>query len=68
MKRVLCAVLLVSSPAWAQAPNAGEELRPPSAFASIGDPAARSRALFSEAAKVLTNPRCMRSWPTMNRR
>src|SRR5690349_1624820 len=63
MKRLLCAVLLVSSPGWAQAPTAREELRPPSAFASIDEPAAQSRALFSEAAKVLTSPRCMNCHP-----
>jgi len=63
MKRLLCAVLLVSSPAWAQTPNARQELKPPSAFASIADPTARSRALFSEAAKVLTSPRCMNCHP-----
>jgi len=40
-----------------------EELRPPSAFADIADPAARSRALFAEAAKVLTHPRCLNCHP-----
>ena len=29
------------------------ELRPPSAFASIADPRARSRMLFTEAGKVI---------------
>jgi len=38
-------------------------LRPVSAFAGIQDQAARSRALFSEAAKVITNPRCMNCHP-----
>ena len=38
-------------------------LRPPAAFADIGDRAARSRALFTEAAKVLTSPRCMNCHP-----
>jgi hypothetical protein len=42
----------------AQTPNP-VELKAPSAFASISDSAARSRALFSEAAKVFTSPRCM---------
>jgi hypothetical protein len=39
------------------------ELQSPSAFAGIADRAARSRALFSEVAKVLTNPRCMNCHP-----
>jgi hypothetical protein len=43
------------------------ELRAPSAFSSIGDPAARSRALFSEAAKVFTSPRCMNCHPAGDR-
>jgi len=40
-----------------------EDLRPPAAFAGIADPATRSRALFAEAAKVLTNPRCLNCHP-----
>jgi hypothetical protein len=44
----------------AQAPG---ELRPPSAFSDISDRAARSRALFGEAAKVITSPRCMNCHP-----
>ena len=35
------------------------ELRSPSDFAGITDEAARSRALFVEAARVLTHPRCI---------
>ena len=38
-------------------------LRPPSAFSSISDPSERSRAIFSEAAKVIMNPRCMNCHP-----
>jgi hypothetical protein len=51
---------LVSTSANAQG---GNDLRPPSAFATIEDSAARSRALFSEAAKVIMNPRCMNCHP-----
>jgi hypothetical protein len=40
-----------------------ESLRPPSAFTHISDRAARSRALFAEAAKVITSPRCMNCHP-----
>ena len=38
----------------AAAGHAEDALRPPSAFAEIADRAARSRAVFAEAAKVLT--------------
>jgi hypothetical protein len=44
-----------------------EELHPPSAFAGITDPQARSRALFTEAAKVIMSPRCMNCHPAGNR-
>jgi len=40
-----------------------DDLRPPNAFSTISDPVARSRALFAEAAKVITNPRCMNCHP-----
>src|ERR1700688_4523472 len=43
------------------------ELRDPSSFASIGDEAARSRALFAEAAKVIMSPRCMNCHPAGDR-
>ena len=43
--------------------QAAEELKSPSAFSGIGDRAARSRALFAEAAKVVTGPRCMNCHP-----
>ena len=38
-------------------------LRPPSAFAGNTDRAARSRALFAEAARVFTSPRCLNCHP-----
>ena len=50
----------------AQTPNP-VELKAPSAFASIGNSAARSRTLFSEAAKVFTSPRCMNCHPAGDR-
>jgi hypothetical protein len=43
------------------------ELRAPSAFSSIDHPAARSRALFGEAAKVFTSPRCINCHPAGDR-
>jgi hypothetical protein len=45
----------------------GGGLRDPASFASIGDQAARSRALFSEAAKVIMSPRCMNCHPAGDR-
>lgn len=42
-------------------------LRPPSDFAAIPDAAARSRALFTEAAKVFTHPRCVNCHPAGDR-
>jgi hypothetical protein len=45
----------------------GRELRPPSDFSAIADPKARSRALFLEAAKVVTSPRCMNCHPAGDR-
>jgi hypothetical protein len=51
-----------SCPGLAQTGGA-EALRGPEAFAAISDQEARSRALFSEAAKVITSPRCMNCHP-----
>jgi cytochrome c553 len=52
----------------------GEATSPPSAllrdaatFASIREPEARSQALFTEAAKVIMNPRCMNCHPATRR-
>ncbi|EYF03419.1 hypothetical protein [Chondromyces apiculatus] len=39
------------------------ELLAPEAFAQMADPEARSKALFMEAAKVLTHPRCVNCHP-----
>ena len=39
-------------------------LQPVAAYAGIGDRAARSRALFAEAARVLTHPRCTNCHPS----
>lgn len=50
------------SPTTEQPPAAGQ-LRSVEAFASINDPEARSRALFTEAARVLMHPRCVNCHP-----
>ena len=47
--------------------RAQNNLQPPSAFAGIADANARSRALFSEVAKVLTSPRCINCHPAGDR-
>ena len=44
-----------------------ESLAKIDSFAAIGDTAARSAALFTEAAKVLTHPRCMNCHPAGDR-
>ena len=56
------AAALACAPARPQT-DAAIALRPPSAFAGIADPATRSRALFTEAAKVFTSPRCINCHP-----
>jgi hypothetical protein len=45
----------------------GVPLKPPSAFSMIGDERARSEALFTEAGKVIQNPRCMNCHPATRR-
>jgi hypothetical protein len=48
-------------------PVLASELRPASSFAGIADPRARSIALFEEAGKVLTHPRCVNCHPASDR-
>jgi hypothetical protein len=43
--------------------EARQALKPVSAFSDITDPAARSIALFTEAGRVITHPRCMNCHP-----
>jgi hypothetical protein len=62
---VLCCVVVAGSTSGSAQPS--NRLQPPSAFAAISDPAERSRALFAEAAKVLTHPRCMNCHPATDR-
>ncbi len=61
-------LLLVSALANAFNPSSGSaqtsaQLPSPATFSHIADPAARSKAMFSEIAKVLTSPRCMNCHP-----
>lgn len=46
-----------------EAPDADRPLKPVAAFAGIADPAARSVALFIEAGRVITHPRCTNCHP-----
>lgn len=63
---VIFAGLFITPPSFAQTQER-QDLRPPSAFAGIADAAERSRALFTEAAKVITHPRCMNCHPAGDR-
>ena len=56
-------LLLVAGDTAAQ----NRELRPSTAFAGITDPQARSRALFTEAFKVIMSPRCVNCHPAGDR-
>jgi len=47
--------------------GAAADLRPAESFASVGDRAERSRALFTEAGKVLQHPRCLNCHPVGDR-
>jgi len=50
-----------------EAADAARTLAPPESFQAIGDAAARSAALFVEASKVLTHPRCVNCHPAGDR-
>jgi hypothetical protein len=75
MKFALSLVVLVVGAAGltcavtAQAVSNGsaDALAPPDSFASIGDTATRSAALFVEVGKVLTSPRCLNCHPAGDR-
>jgi hypothetical protein len=67
-KNLLSVAALLAAMIPAQASNAhAEGLSSPQSFDAIGDTAARSTALFSEAAKVLQHPRCMNCHPAGDR-
>ena len=72
-KRVaLLASLAALTAALASTANVGFAQEPatlasPESFARIGDTAARSAALFTEAGKVLTSPRCVNCHPAGDR-
>ena len=53
--------------AYAASESASEPLASAESFSSIGDPAARSAAIFTELGKVLTHPRCLNCHPAGDR-
>src|SRR5262245_21815021 len=57
--------MLISTPAVSD--KASDNLAAPESFATIGDSAARSAALFTEVGKVLTHPRCVNCHPAGDR-
>ena len=61
----LCYMALAGSISGSTQPS--DTLQPPPAFAAISDPSERSRAIFAEAAKVLTHQRCMYCHPATDR-
>jgi hypothetical protein len=68
----VAAVLAIVMTAPAVSDEATENLAPdnlaaPESFATIADSAARSAALFTEAGKVLTHPRCVNCHPAGDR-
>ena len=60
-------ISLLASGAGAETENIPQSLSDPSAFAAIQDPTLRSRAIFSEMARVLESPRCMNCHPATDR-
>ncbi len=58
-------VTMISAQAASNPPS--DTLATPESFAAIGDSAARSTALFIEAGKVLTHPRCVNCHPAGDR-
>jgi hypothetical protein len=63
----VAAVLMSMLTAYAVAESQSDSLAPPESFASIGDRAKRSAALFTELGKVLTHPRCVNCHPAGDR-
>ena len=65
---VAAAALLTSVlTAYAVSDGPSDTLASPESFATIGDTAARSAALFTELGKVLTHPRCVNCHPAGDR-
>jgi hypothetical protein len=63
----LTAVMMSVLAAYAAAQGQPDGLAAPESFTAIGDPAARSAAIFTELGKVLTHPRCVNCHPAGDR-
>jgi cytochrome c5 len=61
------AVLAAGMAVSAAQPKSAAPLKPASDFESIADKTERSQALFAEAGKVITHPRCVNCHPASNR-
>jgi hypothetical protein len=64
---VLAALGMSTLAAYAATQAPSEGLASPQSFDTIGDPATRSAAIFSELGKVLTHPRCTNCHPAGDR-
>src|SRR5205085_12340065 len=58
---------MLAIPLQALSDSSAETLAGVDSFSAISDPVERSAALFTEAAKVLTHPRCMNCHPAGDR-
>jgi hypothetical protein len=63
----LAATLVVTAVTAVNSAGPSATLAVPESFAGIGDTAARSAALFTEAGKALTSPRCVNCHPAGDR-
>ncbi len=64
---IMALAMMTGVPGRAAPASDPKSLAPPSAFATITDPTARSAAYFTELGKVLTNPRCTNCHPRTDR-
>jgi hypothetical protein len=64
---LLAVVAMLAIPPQALSDSSADTLASVDSFSGISDPAQRSAALFAEAAKVLTHPRCMNCHPAGDR-
>ena len=64
--RVVAAAVLTAA-AFMSMPASAADLKDPQSFAAIADRTERSKALFSEAGKVIEHPRCMNCHPVGER-
>jgi hypothetical protein len=60
---LLSAGIVAGASVWADASGTDATLRDAATFEGIADRSARSKALFEEAARVITHPRCMNCHP-----